>query len=289
MVVDLGFSLGFTDIVTGTGVLSHEAPAHPEQSVLSSSHYPDNTSAGTLVRMCHSSVGSLGTAREQFVPQRHRPRPHRRHHLLCSSRQGGERRLPKSEGAPWRWRSQNVPFRPSWLASRCKTKAQLKHGCLVFQLIKRQIRCSPNYPVGNASVALPREHYELSIRDLCSTPKAAGTIKTASHWGLHFKRPLKSKETLKKILQEIKISSQIRWPWPGWLRCTDNVEYGPAQQKILVLLPASKLKNADCWWKKKKIFTFHTVTPESVTGDRCHNPHVSVANGRQTIITCSNR
>lgn len=82
MVVDLGFSLGFTHIVTGTGVLTDEAPAHPEQSVLSSSHYPDNTSAGTLVRMCHSSVGSLGTAREQFVPQRHRPRPRRRHHLL---------------------------------------------------------------------------------------------------------------------------------------------------------------------------------------------------------------
>lgn len=89
MVVDLGFSLGFTHIVAGTSGLTEEAPAHPEQSVLSSSHYPDNTSAGTLVRMCHSSVGSLGTAREQFVPQRHRPRPHRRHHLLCSSRWGG--------------------------------------------------------------------------------------------------------------------------------------------------------------------------------------------------------
>lgn len=89
---------------------------------------------------------------------------------LFQQMRGGERRLPKIEGAPWRWRSQNVPFRPSWLASRCKTKAQLKHGCLVFQLIKRQIRCSPNYPVGNASVAVPREHYELSTRDLCSTP-----------------------------------------------------------------------------------------------------------------------
>lgn len=30
--------------------------------------------------MCHSSVGSLGTAREQFVPQRHRTRPHRQRH-----------------------------------------------------------------------------------------------------------------------------------------------------------------------------------------------------------------
>lgn len=86
MVVDLGLSLGFVHIVTGTGVLPDAAPVHPEQSVLSSSHYPDNTSAGALVGMCHSSVGSLGTAREQFVPRRHRPRPHRQYHLLCSSR-----------------------------------------------------------------------------------------------------------------------------------------------------------------------------------------------------------
>lgn len=81
----LGLSLGFTHTVKRTDdVPTDEAVAEPEQSVLSSSHYPDNTSAGALVGMCHSSAGSLGTAREQFVPPRHRARPHREHHLLDS-------------------------------------------------------------------------------------------------------------------------------------------------------------------------------------------------------------
>lgn len=77
---DLCLSLGFTHIVRATDVLTDETAVHPEQSVLSSSHYPDSTSAGTLVGMCYSSVGSLGTAREQFVPQRHTTRPHRQRH-----------------------------------------------------------------------------------------------------------------------------------------------------------------------------------------------------------------
>lgn len=67
---DLGYSLGFTHIVKRTDVPTDEAAEHAQQSVLSLSHYPDNTSAGAVVGMCRSSVGSLGTAKEQFVPPR---------------------------------------------------------------------------------------------------------------------------------------------------------------------------------------------------------------------------
>lgn len=161
---DLGLSLRFTHIIKRTDVPTDEAAAHPEQSVLSLSHYPDNTSAGALVGMCRSSVGSLGTAREQFVPSRHQSRPHREHHLLYSSRWGGSVGCRRVTGVcDDRRQKHNVPFRPCWLASRCKSKAQLKYWCLVVQLIKRR---SPNYPVGKASLAVPGERYELPILDL---------------------------------------------------------------------------------------------------------------------------
>lgn len=73
--VTFAFSLWFSNIIETTDVPTDEAAAHPDQSVLSSSHYQDNTSAASLVGMCRSSVGSLGTTREQFVPTSCQPSP----------------------------------------------------------------------------------------------------------------------------------------------------------------------------------------------------------------------
>lgn len=151
-------------------------------------------------------------------------------------------------GGPWRLEESKhyVPFRPCWLASRCKTKAQPKQWCLVFQLIKRQIRRSPNYPVGNASLAVPREHYEFPIRDLCSTPKAAGMIKTGIyHSGLHFKLPLKSKGTFLKSSQETrKEPAAMIW-------MTEARGYYWERPRTTDIIPASRVQLQKCWLKTR--------------------------------------